>query len=157
MLEGELAIDTEAMGLNNYRDRLCVLQLSNGDGNAHIIKFDIDNYAAPNLKKLLNNGDVKVIMHFARFDIAIIQHYLGVVLKNVFCTKIASKLARTYTDSHGLKELCRELLGVNISKQQQSSDWGGDIITEDQINYAASDVLYLHQIKNSLIINKNFS
>jgi ribonuclease D len=137
------------MGLNIQRDRLCVLQISNGDGNAHIIKFDINNYSAPNLKKLLTNDSTK-IMHYARFDLAIIQHYLDVKIDKVFCTKIASRIARTYTDSHGLKELCRELIGINISKQQQSSDWGDDKISDDQLNYAASDVLYLHQIRDIL-------
>lgn len=150
VLSGDLAIDTEAMGLNNRRDRLCVLQFSNGDGNAHLVQFEKGAYDAPNLKRLLSDTSTTKIFHFARFDVAIIKHYLGVDIEPVFCTKIASKLCRTYTDSHGLKELCREVLSVNVSKQQQSSDWGADELTKEQKDYAASDVLYLHKLRNKL-------
>jgi ribonuclease D len=149
-LEGEIAIDTETMGLNLLRDRLCVLQFSNGDGKAYLVKFNGSDYSAPNLKKFLSDPKRVIIFHFARFDVAAIYQYLGVEIKNIFCTKIASKLVRTYTDSHGLKELCRELLGIQISKQQQSSYWGNESLTHDQIEYAAKDVLYLHQLKESL-------
>lgn len=145
-----LAIDTETMGLNRFRDRLCVIQISDGDGNAHLVKFLDKNYNAPNLKKLLSDRNKIKIFHFARFDIGTIYYYLNVMIENVYCTKIASKLVRTYTDSHGLKDLCRELLSVSISKEQQSSDWGGLELTESQQNYAASDVLYLHQLKAKL-------
>ncbi|MBU6339126.1 MAG: ribonuclease H-like domain-containing protein [Rickettsiales bacterium] len=146
----EIAIDTETMGLNVNRDRLCVIQISSGDGDAHLVQFEQNNYAAPNLKKLLSNDKILKIFHFARFDMAIINRYLGVELKNIYCTKIASKLVRTYTDSHGLKSLCDELLGVEISKKQQSSYWGNKEITKQQIDYAASDVLYLHKIRIKL-------
>jgi ribonuclease D len=138
------------MGLNPLRDRLCVLQLSNGNGEVHLVTFEAGNYKAPNLKKLLSNDKSSKIMHFARFDMAMIYHYLDVELKNVYCTKIASKLVRTYTESHGLKELCRELLGVTISKLQQTSYWGAAELTKEQQEYAASDVLYLHEIKHKL-------
>ncbi len=144
----DIAVDTEAMGLNNHRDRLCVIQLSSGDGAAHLVKFDSDgNYLAPNLVALLGNEKITKIFHYARFDVAIIKKYLGVVCQPIYCTKIASYLARTYTDSHGLKDLCRELLGVELNKAQQASDWGIDDLSEEQIAYAASDVLYLHQIR----------
>lgn len=145
-----VAIDTEAMGLINYRDRLCVAQLSAGDGDCHLVQFRRGEYNAPNLSRLLADPAVLKLFHFARFDIAILQHYLGVVTTPVFCTKIASKLVRTYTDRHGLRELCRELIGVDISKQQQSSDWGADELTEAQLDYAAGDVLYLHQLHDVL-------
>lgn len=148
-LEGDLAIDCEAMGLNYHRDRLCLLQLSNGNGEAYLVNFIADNYAAPNLKKLLSDHSKIKIFHFARFDVAIIKKYLDINLNNIYCTKIASKIARTYTDSHSLKDLCREFLGINISKQQQSSDWGGEL-NQEQINYSAIDVLYLHEIKLKL-------
>jgi ribonuclease D len=147
---GAVAVDTEAMGLNNQRDKLCLVQLSGGDGNAHLVQLDRKSYNAPNLKALLGDVNIEKIFHFARFDVAILKHYLGVWTKPVYCTKIASRLVRTYTDSHGLKDLCQELLNVKISKQQQSSDWGADELTQDQINYAAADVLYLHEIKKSL-------
>lgn len=147
--EGDVAIDTETMGLNIKRDRLCVLQLSYGDGNAYLVKFNKD-YSAPNLRKILEDKKRQKIFHFARFDMASIKYYLGVDLDNIFCTKISSKLVRTYTDYHGLKELCRELLGVNLSKQQQSTDWGGLDLTKEQIDYAASDVLYLHRLRDIL-------
>jgi ribonuclease D len=145
-----VAIDSETMGLNPHRDRLCVVQLSGGDGNSHLVQFPIGQYAAPNLKALLANPKVTKIFHFGRFDIAVMQHYLGVVTTPVYCTKIASKLVRTFTDRHGLKDLCKELLGVELSKQQQSSDWGADELTEEQMKYAASDVLYLHQLRAKL-------
>ncbi len=151
MLHGDIAIDTETMGLNLHRDRLCVLQLSSGDGNAYLVKFVDNNYSAPNLKKLLLDKSRQKIFHFARFDLAAIQKYMGITLENIFCTKISSKLVRTYTDYHGLKDLCRELLGVQISKQQQSSDWGGEILSGDQIDYAGSDVLHLHALRNIFI------
>lgn len=149
-LGNSVAIDTETMGLNITRDRLCVLQISSGNGDAHLVQFDKDNYYAPNLKKILSNKDILKIFHFARFDIAVINHYLNVNLENIYCTKIASKLVRTYTDAHGLKALCSELLNVEISKKQQSSDWGNEQISQQQIDYAASDVLYLHKIKEKL-------
>ncbi len=149
-LPGDLAIDSETMGLNPLRDRLCVLQLSNGNGDAHLVQFSKDNYDAPNLKELLSNKDTQKIFHYARFDVAVIYHFFGIELSNIFCTKIASRLCRTYTDNHGLKELCRELLGVTLSKVQQSSYWGRDVLTKDQEDYAASDVLYLHQLRDIL-------
>jgi ribonuclease D len=129
---------------------LCLLQLSNGNKDAHLVCFDKDNYAAPNLKKLLGNERVCKIFHYARFDLAMISKFLDLELHNVYCTKIASRFARTYTDSHGLRELCRELLGVHISKQQQSSYWGAGNLSQEQIDYAASDVLYLHELRLSL-------
>ena len=145
-----IAIDSETMGLRPDRDRLCVVQLSSGDGTAHLVQFLDHNYAAPNLKALLSNSDIQKIFHFARFDVAIIQKYLEVECPNVYCTKIASRLARTYTDKHGLKHLCRELLGIELSKQQQSSDWGAAELTTEQLNYAASDVYHLHKLKTVL-------
>lgn len=145
-----VAIDSETMGLNPHRDRLCVVQLSSGDGNAHLVKFQKGAYNAPNLKALLANPDVLKIFHFARFDVAVMKQYLDVDTAPVYCTKIASKLVRTYTDRHGLKDLCRELGGVTLDKQQQSSDWGAAEISDAQKDYAASDVLYLHTIKEKL-------
>jgi ribonuclease D len=150
-IDGDIAIDTEAMGLNNHRDRLCLLQFSNGDDNAHLVQFSDKKYNSPNLSKLLSDETRCKIFHYARFDIAIINKYLNIYFNNIFCTKIASKLARTYTDSHGLKELCRELLGIQISKQQQSSDWGNENLTKDQLEYAANDVIYLHKLRLKLI------
>ncbi|MDB2414711.1 ribonuclease D [Rickettsiales bacterium] len=147
---GSVAIDTETMGLNNNRDRLCLVQLSSGDGKAHIVQLNPDNYDAPNLKALMTDSSVIKIFHFARFDVAVIKKYLGVVTAPVYCTKIASKLVRTYTDSHGLKNICEELLGKKISKHQQSSDWGADELTKEQLSYAASDVYYLHKLKEKL-------
>ena len=149
-IEGDLAIDTETMGLNLYRDKLCLLQLSNGDGNAYLIQFINKNYTAPNLKKLLTDESRCKIFHFARFDLAAIKYYLQTDLMNIFCTKIASRIIRTYTDAHSLKELCRELLGVQISKQQQSSFWGNYELSNEQKDYAAKDVLYLHKIRTIL-------
>ena len=151
-IDGDIAVDTEAMGLNVHRDRLCVLQFSNGDGNAYLVVFDGEDYSAPNLIKLLADENKQKIFHYARFDVAIIKHYLGVTFDNIFCTKLASKLARTYSQSHSLKELCRELAGVSLSKQQQSSDWGNVELTPEQQEYAARDVLYLHKIRDKLII-----
>lgn len=149
--EGSLAIDSETLGLNPLRDRLCVVQLSSGDGTAHLVQFDGKDYSAPNLKAILSDPKLVKIYHFARFDLAALYQYLGVWAAPVFCTKIASKLTRTYTDRHGLKDLTRELISVDLSKQQQSSDWGAETLTEAQMAYAASDVLYLHQLMDVLI------
>lgn len=145
-----VAVDTETLGLNPLRDRLCLVQLSAGDGTAHLIQFSQDNYKAPNLKKILQNSDIEKIFHYARFDIAVLSHYLNVQASPIFCTKIASKLTRTYTDRHGLKDICRELVGVDLSKQQQSSDWASERLTENQLEYAASDVLHLHALRQKL-------
>ena len=145
-----VAVDTETMGLNPNRDPLCLVQLSAGDGNAHLVQLDRNTYNAPNLRALMGNEKVLKIFHFARFDVAMMQRYLGVVTTPIYCTKIASKLVRTYTDRHGLKDLARELVGVDMSKQQQSSDWGADTLTEAQLAYAASDVLHLHAMKKVL-------
>ena len=145
-----VAIDTETLGLNLTRDRLCVIQLSSGDGNAHLVKIAADSQDCPNLKKLILDETVTKLFHFGRFDIAQMVKLAGDMKGPVFCTKIASKLVRTYTDRHGLADLCREILGVELSKQQQSSDWGRDILSQQQIDYAASDVLYLHQLQDHL-------
>ncbi len=145
-----VAIDTETLGLNPHRDRLCLVQLSAGDGVAHLVQFDGENYAAPRLKALLKDPKILKIFHFARFDVAVLEKYLGVETAPLYCTKIASKLVRTYTDRHGLKDLCSELLGVELSKQQQSSDWGAKELSESQLAYAASDVLHLHKLKARL-------
>lgn len=145
-----VAIDTETMGLNPWRDRLCLVQLSAGDGNAHIVQFAQGNYAAPNLRRLLTDAKVTKLFHFGRFDIAMLKRYLGVTCSPVYCTKIASRLCRTFTDKHSLKDLCRELLGVELSKQEQSSDWGAADLTEAQLKYAAADVLHLHRIARAL-------
>ena len=145
-----VAIDSETMGLRPQRDRLCLVQLSSGDGSAHLIQFEQEEYEAPNLVQLLGDPTVTKIFHYARFDVAIIKKYLQTETKSIYCTKIASKLVRTYTDRHGLKDLCRELLNIDLSKQQQSSDWGAENLTEEQKLYAASDVLYLHKIKDIL-------
>ena len=147
---GSVAIDTETMGLNPHRDRLCVVQLSPGDGSADVVQFPQGHTDAPNLKKLLADPGVTKIFHFARFDLAALSNALGVMPSPVYCTKIASRLTRTYTDRHGLKDLVRELLGVELSKQQQSSDWGADTLTEAQLAYAASDVLHLHALRARL-------
>ena len=146
-----VAIDTETLGLNPNRDRLCLRQLSSGDGNAHLVQFEKDSYDAPNLKALLTDTNVTKIFHFGRFDLAVMLRYLDVLCEPVFCTKIASRLSRTYTDRHGLKDLCRELLNVELSKQQQSSDWGAAELTQAQHDYAASDVLYLHQLREKFL------
>ncbi|MCR9257910.1 MAG: ribonuclease D [Alphaproteobacteria bacterium] len=145
-----VAIDSETMGLRPERDRLCLVQLSAGDGTVHLVQFRKGAYDAPNLKALLTDPAVLKIFHYARFDVAIFQHYLGVTTAPIYCTKIASKLVRTFTDRHGLKNLCQDLLGVDISKQQQSSDWGAEELTRDQLIYAATDVLHLHKIKEIL-------
>ena len=146
-----VAVDTETQGLSLVRDRLCLVQLSAGDGDAHIVQVDRDTYDCPNLKALLADDGVEKIFHFARFDVAMIMKWLGVEMNTVFCTKIASGLMRTYTDRHGLKDLTRELLGVDLSKAQQSSDWAADELTKEQIDYAASDVLYLHRLRGILM------
>lgn len=145
-----VAIDTETLGLKPHRDRLCVVQLSAGDGNAHLVQLDAGQYSAPNLKALLTNPGVLKIFHYARFDVAVLKHYLGVDTTPIYCTKIASKLVRTYTDRHGLKDLVAELAGVELSKQQQSSDWASGELSDQQIAYAASDVLHLHKLKARL-------
>lgn len=145
-----VAIDTETMGLNPWRDRLCLVQLSAGDGNAHIVQFAQGNYAAPNLKRLLADARVTKLFHFGRFDIAVLKRHLGVTCNPVYCTKIASRLCRTFTDKHSLKDLCRELLAIELSKQEQSSDWGAPDLTEAQLKYAAADVLHLHRIAQAL-------
>ena len=148
---GPVAVDTEAMGLNPHRDRLCVVQISDGNGDEHLVRFGPNSdYAAPNLKAVLADPDRLKLYHFARFDLAIMEAYLGVTAGPVYCTKTASRLVRTYTDRHGLKELIRELLGVDISKQQQSSDWGAPELSDPQKEYAASDVRYLHQLREKL-------
>jgi len=144
-----VAIDTETMGLDPHRDRLCLVQLSEGDGSAVLVQFAGD-YAAPELKRLLADDSVLKLFHFGRFDMAVLKHFLGVMPRPVYCTKVASKLARTFTDRHGLKDLCKELLGIELSKQQQSSDWGAAELTPDQLAYAASDVLYLHALRERL-------
>lgn len=146
-----VAVDTETMGLSLFRDPLCVVQLSAGNGSAHVVQLDRSDYNCPNLKKLLGDTKVEKIFHYARFDVAMIKKYLNVDCTPVFCTKIASKLIRTYTDRHGLKDLVRELVGVDLNKGQQSSDWGHEELTEAQLNYAASDVLYLHAAKAKLV------
>ncbi|WP_342628981.1 ribonuclease D [Nguyenibacter vanlangensis] len=142
---GTIAVDTEAMGLNPHRDRLCLVQISAGDGNAHLVQI-LPGTPSPNLARLMADRTVTKLMHFARFDVAILQHALGVTVAPVICTKIASKLVRTFTDRHGLAHLCRELLGVDLSKQQQTSDWGAAVLTPEQQAYAASDVLHLHAL-----------
>jgi len=145
-----VAVDTETLGLRPRRDRLCVVQLSAGDGTAHLVQFDGMDWSAPRLKTLLSDPAILKIFHFARFDVAVLAHHLGVTPEPVYCTKIASKLARTYTDRHGLKDLCGELLGIDLSKQQQSSDWGAERLTDQQRHYAASDVLHLHGLRAKL-------
>jgi ribonuclease D len=147
-----VAVDTETMGLNLARDRLCVVQLSAGNGDAHVVHFPEPRYDAPNLGRLLGDAAVTKIFHFARFDVAAVRRYLGVACRPVWCTKIASRLTRTNTDRHGLKDLCRDLLGVELSKQQQTSDWGAGDLDAAQLAYAASDVLHLHQLKARLEI-----
>ena len=146
----EVAIDSETMGLRFRRDPLCVVQLSSGDGDAHVVRLSRPDYDCPNLKALLADPKVLKLFHFGRFDIGMFDLHLGVETRPVYCTKIASKLARTYTDRHGLKDVTRELAGVDLSKAQQSSDWGADVLTQAQLDYAASDVLYLHAVKAKL-------
>ena len=145
-----VAIDTETLGLNPQRDRLCLAQLSSGDDVCHAVQFGAGQYAAPNLKRLLTDPNVTKLFHFARFDIGVLRQYLGVLTAPVYCTKLASKLVRTYTDKHGLKDLVKELLGTDLSKEQQSSDWGAGELTEKQLAYAANDVAYLHRLKTAL-------
>ena len=150
---GPVAVDTETMGLITARDRLCVVQISDGRGDEHLVRFAAGSaFDAPNLKAVLADPERIKLYHFARFDLAAIEHYLGVVAAPVFCTKIASKLTRTYTDRHGLKELVKEMLSTDISKQQQSSDWGGPILSEAQKDYAASDVRYLHRLHAEFVV-----
>jgi ribonuclease D len=148
--DNAVAVDSETMGLNPVRDRLCLVQLSAGDGDAHLVRFRRGVYEAPNLSRLLTSPDTVKIFHFARFDVAIFQAYLGISCRPIYCTKIASKLVRTFTDRHGLRDLCRETLGVEISKQQQTSDWGADVLSPEQQAYAASDVLHLHDLRAKL-------
>ena len=145
-----VAVDTEAMGLDARRDRLCVVQLSPGDGSADVVQIPTGNISAPNLKKLMSDTKILKIFHFARFDIGLLAKAFGVMAGPVYCTKIASRLARTYTDKHGLKDLAREVLGVDLSKQQQLSDWGADSLSDAQVSYAATDVLYLHALREKL-------
>ncbi|MBK0400560.1 ribonuclease D [Limibaculum sp. M0105] len=145
-----VAIDTETMGLNPHRDRLCLVQLSAGDGTAHLVQIAMGQTEAPNLARMLADPAVEKLFHFGRFDIAVLAHAFGVVARPVYCTKIASKLVRTFTDRHGLRYLCQDLIGVDISKQQQSSDWGAETLNQAQLDYAASDVLYLHRLKAEL-------
>ena len=148
-INNSIAIDSETMGLNPKRDKLCLVQLSNGDEICHLIKIDVVKKKPVNLIKILKNNKIQKIFHFARFDVAVFKHNFEIDIKNIYCTKIASKLVRTYTDKHGYKDLCSELLNKNISKIEQSSDWGGEL-TKDQQKYAATDVLYLHKIKEKL-------
>ena len=145
-----IAVDSETMGLQPGRDRLCLVQLSAGDGTAHLVQLPPGRYAAPNLARQLGDPQRLKLFHYARFDVAVLRRYLGVIAAPLYCTKIASKLVRTYTDRHGLKDLAKELLGVDISKQQQTSDWGAETLTEEQKVYAASDVLHLHELKEKL-------
>lgn len=149
-LGSEIAIDTEALGLNNFRDRLCLIQFSSGDGVAHLVHFKSNSdYNSPNIKRILTNNNILKIFHFARFDLAILQKTFNIEINNIYCTKIASKIARTYTDSHGLKVLIKEFFNIDISKREQSSYWGGDM-TDEQLKYASNDVLFLHKIKDKL-------
>lgn len=145
-----VAVDTEALGLNVPRDRICLVQLSAGDGVCHLVQLADGEYAAPNLKKLMTDPAVTKIFHYARFDVAIMKQYLGIDVAPVYCTKIASRLVRTYTDRHGLKDLCRELLDVELSKEQQSSDWAAETLSKEQMVYAAADVLHLHRLQAEL-------
>ncbi|MAV63157.1 MAG: ribonuclease D [Alphaproteobacteria bacterium] len=148
--QNSVAVDSETLGLRPERDPLCLVQLSSGDGTAHLVQLNRENYNAPNLKRVLSDKKCQKIFHFARFDVAVLKKYLNIDCEPVYCTKIVSKLVRTYTDKHGLKDLCKELINIDLSKQQQSSNWGARELTEDQKLYAASDVLYLHQIKDIL-------
>jgi ribonuclease D len=145
-----VAVDTETMGLKPFRDRLCLVQLAAADGRCHLVQFRKAAYDAPNLRALLDNTAVTKLFHFARFDLAVLRRYLGVVCRPVYCTKIASKLTRTYTDRHGLKDLCREVLGIEVPKEQQTSDWGASDLNSEQIRYAATDVLHLHALRERL-------
>jgi len=145
-----VAVDTETMGLNPHRDRLCLVQLSSGDGAAHLVQIAEGQRRAPNLARMLRSRKVEKLFHFGRFDIAVLAHAFGAVARPVYCTKIASKLVQTFTDRHGLKDLCRDLIGVDISKHQQSSDWGAETLSDAQLEYAASDVLHLHRLREVL-------
>ncbi|MEO6607712.1 MAG: ribonuclease H-like domain-containing protein [Aestuariivirga sp.] len=145
-----IAIDTETLGLKPARDKLCLVQLANAEGDVHLIQMDRETYVAPRLKALLEDAAVTKIFHFARFDVAVLKQYLGADTNNIYCTKIASRLVRTYTDRHGLKDLVKELLGIELDKQQQSSDWGAHVLSDQQKKYAASDVIYLHELKARL-------
>ncbi len=145
-----VAVDSETLGLKPARDKLCLVQLSTGDGNAHLVQIDRATNKAPNLVAVLADAKITKIFHFARFDVAVLKHYLGVDTTSIYCTKIASRLVRTYTDRHGLKDLVKELLGIELDKQQQSSDWGAHMLSEQQKKYAATDVLYLHELKARL-------
>lgn len=147
-LGASIAVDTETLGLNPHRDRLCLVQISSGDGDAHLVKLGPNDYAkAHNLKAVMQNKNILKIFHFARFDVAVMSHYLGIRTEPVYCTKIAAKLTRTFTERNGLKDLCRDLLGIELNKQQQTSDWGADVLSDEQMAYAASDVLHLHALK----------
>jgi ribonuclease D len=153
LAEGPVAVDTETMGLITPRDRLCLLQISDGQGDEHLVRFSpTSDFAAPNLRAILGDPERLKLFHFGRFDLAAIEYYLKVTAAPVFCTKIASRLSRTYTDRHGLKELVKEMLGTDISKQQQSSDWGGPILSDAQKDYAASDVRYLHRLHSEFVV-----
>ena len=157
-LGNEIACDCEAMGLEPKRDPLTLVQISTGNNDCHIIKLNRKEYKAVNLVKILTNQKINKIFHFARFDVAALQHFLKVDVRNIYCTKIASKIARTYTDKHGLKDLVKEIIGIDMSKQLQSSDWGAEKLTEKQLKYAATDVIYLHQLKkelNKILIREN--
>ena len=145
-----VAVDTEAMGLKASRDRLCLVQLSAGDGDAHLVQFDQSGFDAPRLKAMLEDRDIVKIFHYARFDLGMLKAHLGADVGPVFCTKVASRLVRTYTDRHGLKDLVRDMLGIDVSKQQQSSDWGSPVLSDAQKQYAAHDVVYLHELKSRL-------
>ena len=148
--KNRVAVDTETLGLNHSRDPLCLVQLSSGDGEAHIVQLDRSNYEAPNLKALFTDPDITKIFHFARFDVAVIKNYLKIDCSPIYCTRVASRLVRTYTDKHGLRDNCRELLGVELNKQMQSSDWGTKELSKEQLSYAANDVLYLHALQDKL-------
>jgi ribonuclease D len=150
LLGDAVAIDTEAMGLNPHRDRLCLVQLSRGNGDAHLVQFAPGCYDAPNLRRRLAAPGIVKLFHYARFDVAMLYHYLGVMTRPLYCTKIASRLVRTFTDRHGLRDLCKDLLGVDLKKEQQSSDWGAATLSEEQLRYAASDVLHLHALRARL-------
>ena len=153
-----IAIDTEAMGLDPARDRLCLIQMYDGEGDCHLVQFDGFDYDSPNLQKALNDKSKIKIFHYARFDMAAIKYALGINLDNIYCTKIASKIARTYTNSHGLKDICKELLDVEISKKKQSSDWGNTSLSKEQVAYAANDVIHLHKIHeelNKILVREN--
>ena len=157
-LGNEIAIDTEAMGLETKRDPLTLVQISTGNQDCHIVQLDRKNYNAKNLVKILEDIKVKKIFHFARFDVAVLKHFLNANVKNIYCTKVASKIARTYTDKHGLKDLVKEIIGIDMSKQMQSSDWGAEKLSDKQIKYAAADVIYLHKIKeelNKMLLREN--